>query len=80
MGGGMGGARTQKVFYATATFDDGSSQDVTQSCIWTSSDPTVATISDETGTKGVATALAAGGTTITASFRGLTSSTSLTAQ
>ena len=81
-GGGGGGFRPTDnyPFYATASFNDGSSQDVTQSCVWTSSDPSVLTISDQAGTKGVADIIAAGGATVTATFRALSGSTFLTSR
>jgi len=81
-GGGGGGFQptANYPFYATAQFDDGTQQDVTQSAVWTSSDPSVATISDQTGTRGVANIISAGGTTITATFRGLTGNTFLTSR
>ncbi len=80
-GGGPGGPRgTQTPFYATAQFSDGSLQDVTQSAVWTSSDPSVATISDRTGTRGVASIVGTGSTTITATFRGLTGDSQLTSR
>jgi uncharacterized protein YjdB len=49
-------------FTATGTFSDHSTQDLTASVTWASSDPAIATI----GADGVATALAVGTTTITA--------------
>lgn len=80
-GGGGGGFRQTTVpYYATATFSDNSNVDVTQSCVWTSSDPSVATISNQAGTKGVATVVAVGAATITATFRGLTGTGALTSR
>ena len=61
-------------FTATAIYSDGSSADLTSGVTWTSSSPTVATID----TTGLASMLAAGTTTITASVGPLTDSTSLT--
>ena len=55
---------------ATGTYSDGSHQDLTASAIWTSSLPTVATI----GSSGVATAVAGGSTTITATSGSLSGS------
>lgn len=56
-------------FTATATFSDGSTQDLTSSVGWTSSNPSVATMSSG----GVATGVGAGVTNITATFAGVTS-------
>jgi hypothetical protein len=79
-GPGPGGGGVQLPFYATATFDDGTDQNVTEASSWTTSDPTIVTISDQTGSKGRAVVTNAGGATVTASFRGLTASTFLTAR
>ena len=65
-------------FQATAIFSDGTSQNVTGVATWTSSAPPVASISDAGGSKGRATALSGGTTTISASYKGVTGSTSLT--
>ena len=56
-------------FTATATLSDGSVIDVTSQAAlsWSSSDVAVATISNESETKGLATGLASGTTIITAS-------------
>ncbi len=64
-------------FQATGTLTDGTTQDLTAAVSWTSSDPTVATI---TSPGGLATALAPGPTTITATHAasGLIASTTLT--
>ena len=51
-------------FMATATFTDGTTQDVTQSAHWSSTDASIATISNAAGTQGLATTLASGSTTI----------------
>lgn len=50
---------------ATATFDDTSTQDVTATASWGSSDPTTATVS-----AGFVTGVAAGSATITATYNG----------
>jgi uncharacterized protein YjdB len=52
-------------FTATGTYSDGTTHDLTTVGYWTSSDATVATISDAAGTNGLATTLGAGSTTIT---------------
>ena len=61
-------------FTATGTYSDGSHQDLTNSVIWTSSAPTIATISSG----GLASGLAAGSTTIQAASGSINGSTSLT--
>ena len=47
-------------FTATGSFSDGSSRDVTAEVTWTSSNETVAVVSNAQGTRGLATALTAG--------------------
>jgi trimeric autotransporter adhesin len=59
---------------ATAKYSDGSSQDVTKTVTWSSSNNGVATVSST----GLATGKAAGSTTITATVSGVSGSTSLT--
>jgi len=53
-------------FTATGHFSDGTTKDITQSVTWSSTDMTVATISNSSGSIGLATGLAAGSTTIQA--------------
>ncbi len=53
-------------FNATGTYSDGTVQDVTTSVTWSSSDTSVATISNSAGTNGLATGVAKGSTTIQA--------------
>ncbi|MGC1455662.1 MAG: Ig-like domain-containing protein [Nitrospirota bacterium] len=65
-------------FTATGTFTDTSTQDITASVTWASSNEAVALISDVTGSKGLATSKAMGTTTITASLSGITNNASLT--
>jgi hypothetical protein len=64
---------TQK-FTATATFSDGTAQDLTNQVTWSSAATSVASIS----ASGVATALAPGSSSINAGFGGLTAATVLT--
>jgi uncharacterized protein YjdB len=64
-------------FTATANYSDGSSQNVTSQANWNSSAPSVATIG---ATTGLATAKAAGSTTISATFGGKTGNATLTVQ
>ena len=61
-------------YTATGNYSDGTQQNLTASATWTSSSPSVATIS----TTGLATAVALGQTTIQASANGLNGSTLLT--
>ncbi|HJU84234.1 MAG TPA: Ig-like domain-containing protein, partial [Holophagaceae bacterium] len=63
---------------ATATFSDGSTQDVTTQATWSSSNTTVAVISNALGNEGVVTALATGTATLTATLNGVSGSTGLT--
>ena len=65
---GLAGPNTQQ-FTANAKFADGSNKDITNSATWTSSNQAAATIS----TNGLAQAVAAGTTTITASSGNVTS-------
>jgi hypothetical protein len=67
-------AGQQQQFTATGTYRDGSHQDLTSSATWTSTAPSVATIS---GT-GLATAVAVGSTTIQATSGSIHGSTGLT--
>jgi uncharacterized protein YjdB len=60
-------------FTATATYSDKTTADVTAKSNWTTSNPTVASINPS----GVATAVASGSTTITASFGGMTGTSTL---
>lgn len=58
---------------ATATFSDSTTQDVTSSATWTSSDETVAIVDSN----GVVTGVAAGTATITVTYQGQTASSSI---
>jgi uncharacterized protein YjdB len=64
-------------FTATEIFSDGTQMNVTAQSAWTSSRPAVATI-NTTNNRGLATAVAVGTTTITATFMGFTATTTLT--
>lgn len=59
--------RTQQ-YTATGTFSDGSTDDLTASVTWTSSDDTWLSISNADGSRGLAMALAAGDVTVTATL------------
>lgn len=74
---GMGG---QTQLTATGTFSDQSQADLTTAADWSSSDPTKATVSNVAGSKGRATAVAQGSTTITATMtaESISGSTTLT--
>ena len=61
-------------FTATGTYSDGSTAAVTASVTWTSSSPSIATIT----TAGMATAVAAGSSTMTASLSGISGAATLT--
>jgi len=58
---------------ATATYDDSSTENVTSSASWSSSDPTKATVS-----AGFVTGIAAGSSTVTASYGGQTDTCAVT--
>lgn len=68
------GVGSNQQFKATAHMSDGSSQDITSSVQWGTSDPSIASISNA----GVATGSAAGEVTITAQSGSMTSSATLT--
>ncbi|MCX5849532.1 MAG: DUF3443 family protein [Deltaproteobacteria bacterium] len=65
-------------FIATCTYSDDTSQDVTTSATWNSSDTKVATISNSIGSKGLSVSLATGTTTITANWGGTNNTSQLT--
>ena len=69
--------RTQ-AFVATGTYSDTSTQVLTASVTWASSDATVATISNTPPDNGLATTLLEGTTTISATLGAITGSTTLT--
>jgi len=59
---------TTQRFTATGTFSDGSTQNITSVSNWQSSNPAAATVGNSGGTFGVATAVAMGSSSISASF------------
>ncbi|MGA8159909.1 MAG: Ig-like domain-containing protein [Acidobacteriaceae bacterium] len=67
-------AGSTQQFTATATYSDGSTQNVTAAATWSSSATSVATIN----TSGLATAVAQGSSTITATLAGVSGTTTLT--
>jgi hypothetical protein len=69
---------TTQQFIAMATLSSGTTQDVSSSVTWNSSNTGVATISNTSGTKGLATAVNVGSTTVTAASGGISGATKLT--
>jgi hypothetical protein len=65
-------------FFATGTFSDGTTKDMTSEVTWNSTDTGVATVSNATGSNGLATTLVQGTATITATFGNMSGSTLLT--
>jgi hypothetical protein len=68
----------QVAYTAIGTFSDNTTQNLTTTATWASSNTNVAKISNRAGTRGVATVRAADTTTISATFGGKTGSTTLT--
>ncbi|MBW4056180.1 MAG: ATP-dependent DNA ligase, partial [Proteobacteria bacterium] len=69
---------TTQQFSATGTFSDSTTRDLTTSATWSSSAPTVATVSNAAGTNGLATSVSTGTTTITATSGGISGAATLT--
>lgn len=69
---------TTQAFTATGTYTDGSTQDVTGAVTWSAADRAVATVSNAEGSRGLATTVAVGSTTITAMLDGVGGSTTFT--
>jgi len=69
---------TKQQFIATGTYNDGSTQNLTGSATWSSSNTAVATISTNTPTQGLSKALAPGSSTISATSGTISGSTTLT--
>jgi hypothetical protein len=69
---------TRLSFTAVGTFSDASTQDLTADVVWASSNPPAATISNQSGTLGIATGVGAGMTSISAAFGGVNGSAPLT--
>jgi hypothetical protein len=75
------GTGTTQQFIATGTYSDNTTKIITTSVTWSSSNTAVATISNTSGSNGLATLQStAGATTITASSGSITGSTLLTVQ
>ncbi len=69
---------TSQQFVATGTYSDNSTEDLTSAVSWGSSNEGIATVSNATGSYGLATSVSAGLTTITATLGGVTGGTDLT--
>ena len=69
---------TNQQFTATGTYSDGTTQNLTTAVTWSSSSIGVATISNAAGSKGLATSVTAGLTTIKATSGAVTRTTTLT--
>ena len=67
-------------FTATGTYNNGTSNNITASAIWSSSNTSVATISNTSGSQGLATGVVVGASTITANVSSIKGSTSLVVQ
>lgn len=65
-------------FTATGLFSDGTTENLTNEVVWSSSNAAVATISNTPGSQGLAAALSAGTTEIQATHQGISGSTTLT--
>src|ERR1700722_14881619 len=65
-------------FMATGVYTDNSTQNLTASVAWTSSDPTIASISNASASHGLATSVSPGAVSITAASGGVSGSTGLT--
>lgn len=65
-------------YTATGIYSDNSTKNITQTVTWASSNNNYATISNATGTKGLATTISAGKVTISASLGAVTSTTNST--
>jgi hypothetical protein len=64
-------------FMAMGMYSDNSTKDLTDQVTWASSDASIATISNASGSQGLATAVEIGTSTISATFDGMTGSTHL---
>ena len=68
----------EQQFTAMGLFSDQTTEDLTDQVIWTSSNPGVASISNEPGSQGLATGISPGSTMITAAIDAISGSTTLT--
>jgi Big-like domain-containing protein/galactose oxidase-like protein len=69
---------TTQQFTATGTYSDSSTQNLTSTAAWSSSDSSVATISNASGSQGLATTAGLGATTMQATSGAINGSTTLT--
>lgn len=69
---------TTHAFVATGIYTDGSTHAVSDDVTWTTSDVAVASVSNAAGSRGLATTVAVGSTTITAALGGKSGSTTFT--
>lgn len=69
---------TQQQLTAVATFSDGTTQVITAQAVWSTSNATTASISNAGQYSGLTTALSPGASTVTATYEGISGSTSLT--
>ncbi len=69
---------TTRQLTATGTYTDNSTQDLTRQVTWTVIDPSVASVSNAAGTNGLATALAVGPATVSATLGSVFGTTTLT--
>lgn len=69
---------TSRTFAATGIFSDNTRQDLTADVTWSSSAPTVASVSNAEGSRGLAAGLTVGVTTIRATIGSLSGASSLT--
>ncbi|HTT02415.1 MAG TPA: Ig-like domain-containing protein, partial [Steroidobacteraceae bacterium] len=69
---------TTQQYKAVGTYSDTTTQDLTTQVTWASTNAPAATISNAGGSQGLATGVANGSTSITATFSGVTGSTPLT--
>ncbi len=67
-------------YKALGHYSDGTTQDLTAQAIWSSTKPMVASVSDQTGTKGLCTAIILGSTEIDATFGMVKGGAALTVQ
>jgi len=58
----------QKLFVARGTFSDGSTQDISDSSVWSSDNTAVATVGNSSGNVGLASSVGAGSANISATF------------
>ena len=72
--------RTTYLYRALALYSSGLSRDVTEQVAWTTSDSSVATVSDVLGSKGLLTALVMGTTEVSAHLGSLHVAVTLTVQ